>query len=244
MEEIKRERQPLLADSAAVGYLSRSDLRARDSDESTGETHELEREASRGPWLLELGSPDAVSPVPLQLGQRITLGTSRAAIVQVADSAVSSLHCSVLGTEHGVVIEDTGSKNGVYVGNARVRSAVLSGSSSYFVVGRTVVSLRSAGSDEALALEQALPGLVGNSGPMRRVARDVRRHAKMRVPVLLQGESGTGKDVVARALHTLSRRSGHYLPLNVGALPESLADAELFGHRRGAFTGADRKSVV
>jgi DNA-binding NtrC family response regulator len=55
---------------------------------------------------------------------------------------------------------------------------------------------------------------------------------------LLQGESGTGKDVVARGLHQLSRRSGGYVPLNVGALPESLADAELFGHRRGAFTGA------
>jgi DNA-binding NtrC family response regulator len=73
---------------------------------------------------------------------------------------------------------------------------------------------------------------------MRRVASQVRLHASKRVPVLLQGESGTGKDVVARALHTLARRSGAYLPLNVGALPESLSDAELFGHRRGAFTGA------
>jgi DNA-binding NtrC family response regulator len=55
---------------------------------------------------------------------------------------------------------------------------------------------------------------------------------------LIQGESGTGKDVVAHALHRVSGRSGSYVPLNVGAVVESLADAELFGHRRGAFTGA------
>jgi DNA-binding NtrC family response regulator len=55
---------------------------------------------------------------------------------------------------------------------------------------------------------------------------------------LLLGESGSGKDVVAHAIHTLSRRPGQYLPLNVGTIPGSLADAELFGHRRGAFTGA------
>jgi DNA-binding NtrC family response regulator len=73
---------------------------------------------------------------------------------------------------------------------------------------------------------------------MRRVAREVRRYTRLRVPVLLQGESGTGKDLVARALHSMSGRPGAYVPLNAGAMPESLADAELFGHFRGAFTGA------
>jgi two-component system response regulator PilR (NtrC family) len=83
-----------------------------------------------------------------------------------------------------------------------------------------------------------LPGLVGSSLGMQRVAAEVRRHARTRAPILIQGESGTGKDVIARAAHQLSRRSGAYVPLNLSALPESLADAELFGHRRGAFTGA------
>jgi DNA-binding NtrC family response regulator len=73
---------------------------------------------------------------------------------------------------------------------------------------------------------------------MRRLALEVRRVAVLDAPVLLLGESGTGKDVVARAIHTLSGRKGRYVPLNAGALGEALAESELFGHCRGAFTGA------
>jgi DNA-binding NtrC family response regulator len=73
---------------------------------------------------------------------------------------------------------------------------------------------------------------------MLRVAAEVRRHAATRAPILIQGESGTGKDLIARAIHGLGRAAGPYVPLNVGAIAESLADSELFGHRRGAFTGA------
>jgi two-component system response regulator PilR (NtrC family) len=67
---------------------------------------------------------------------------------------------------------------------------------------------------------------------------EVRALAVRKAPVLIQGESGTGKDVVAKALHQLSGRTGAYIPLNAGAIAESLSDAELFGYRRGAFTGA------
>jgi DNA-binding NtrC family response regulator len=73
---------------------------------------------------------------------------------------------------------------------------------------------------------------------MRRVAQEVHEVARCRAPVLIQGESGTGKDLVARALHLLSGRTGAYVPINAAAFPDSLADSELFGHCRGAFTGA------
>src|SRR5690606_3205906 len=81
-------------------------------------------------------------------------------------------------------------------------------------------------------------GLIGESEVMMRVRERIRRFARLRAPVLIVGESGTGKDLVARALHVESGREGSYVPLNVAALPDSLIDAELFGHEKGAFTGA------
>jgi transcriptional regulator with GAF, ATPase, and Fis domain len=85
-------------------------------------------------------------------------------------------------------------------------------------------------------------GLVGTSGAMRKVYALVDRVKDTDVPVLITGESGTGKEVVARAIHSASARSkGKMLGVNCGAIPENLLESELFGHVRGAFTGADRE---
>ena len=85
-------------------------------------------------------------------------------------------------------------------------------------------------------------GLVGTSGAMRKVYSLVDRVKDTDVPVLITGESGTGKEVVARAIHGASARSkGKMLGVNCGAIPENLLESELFGHVRGAFTGADRE---
>ncbi|HEX6766903.1 MAG TPA: sigma-54-dependent Fis family transcriptional regulator, partial [Polyangiaceae bacterium] len=84
-------------------------------------------------------------------------------------------------------------------------------------------------------------GLVGTSAAMRRVYALVDRLKDTDVPVLITGESGTGKEVVARAIHAASQRSSaKFLGVNCGAIPENLLESELFGHVRGAFTGADR----
>lgn len=87
--------------------------------------------------------------------------------------------------------------------------------------------------------------MVGGSERVRRMIKEVRCYAPHDVAVLIQGETGSGKDVVARALHQLSGRRGPFVAVNIGALQDSLADAELFGHKRGAFTGAinDRKGA-
>ena len=109
------------------------------------------------------------------------------------------------------------------------------------MVGRFVVTC-SQSSRLALAEDTetpALPGIIGTSLAMRRVIREIVRLADLRGPVLFRGETGSGKDVLARAMHALgSRRSRPFVPLNVGTLPRELADAELFGHERGAYTGA------
>jgi len=92
----------------------------------------------------------------------------------------------------------------------------------------------------------ALPdyGLVGESLAMVRLRQEIRQVADFDVPVLLRGETGTGKELVARALHDASRRrGGPFLAINMAAVPPSLAAAELFGAARGAFTGAERRQV-
>src|SRR3954465_2476091 len=88
-------------------------------------------------------------------------------------------------------------------------------------------------------LEAELPGIVGSSPAMREVYRLTRLVARTPTTVLLVGETGTGKEVVARAVHRLSARAdGPYVRVNCGALAESLLESELFGHVKGAFTGA------
>jgi two-component system response regulator AtoC len=93
------------------------------------------------------------------------------------------------------------------------------------------------------ALEGAfsIHGIVGRSPPMKEIIALVERIAPSDVPILIEGESGTGKDLVARAIHGMSKRaSGPYLALNMSAIPENLAESELFGHEKGAFSGADQ----
>ncbi|MEO7037110.1 MAG: sigma 54-interacting transcriptional regulator [Polyangiaceae bacterium] len=201
-------------------------------------TLECPRAPLRGPWRVDLGTETAPTSFTLRPGDELTLGSGRTAALRLDDPAVSSVHCRLRVLDSGVFVEDLSSKNGLYVGGARVPSALLSESGAAFVVGRSAVCVRTVERDEEERPSEPLPGLIGTSAPMLRLARLVRRHAKSRVPILLQGESGTGKDMVARAVHELGRRDGPYVPLNMAALPESLADAELFGHRRGAFTGA------
>lgn len=201
-------------------------------------TLELTAGRQRGPFLVEVGSCEGEAQVfELACGQKATLGTGPGATVRLFDRTVSGRHCQLEADEQGVVVGDLGSKNGVFVGGARVAQARLGSGTASFVIGRSIVTVRpTSGSERSRG--SALPGITGNSEPMLRVAEEVRRHAATRAPILIQGESGTGKDLIARAIHGLGRPAGPYVPLNVGAIAESLADSELFGHRRGAFTGA------
>ena len=87
--------------------------------------------------------------------------------------------------------------------------------------------------------------LVGNSDAMKLLKERIRRVATLRLPILLTGESGSGKELVARAIHQLSsRREGSYVAVNAAAVPAGLVESEFFGHEPGAFTGADRRGRV
>jgi DNA-binding NtrC family response regulator len=208
------------------------------NEHESQQTLELRIGRQTGPFQVEVGSDEGEpQQVLLAAGQSVTLGAGPGVGLRLTDRTVSSRHCELFADGQGVVVADLGSKNGLYVGGARVPRARLELADASFVIGRSTVTVRPT-RGASLASAAPLPGIVGSSEPMRRVAEEVRRHAVTRAPILVQGESGTGKDLVARAIHALGRPSGPYVPLNVGAIAESLADSELFGHRRGAFTGA------
>jgi DNA-binding NtrC family response regulator len=84
--------------------------------------------------------------------------------------------------------------------------------------------------------------IIGSCGGMKRVYEEVQRVSELEIPVLITGESGTGKDLVAQTIHRLSKReNGPFVPVNMGAIAQDLIESELFGHERGAFTGAAKR---
>jgi DNA-binding NtrC family response regulator len=213
----------------------------RDREAGRDRTEELTMgDRALGPVVLRIDSAEGSQLEPLAPGETRVLGASRACGVRLEDGAVSARHCSVHHEGHALALRDLGSRNGVWIGGARVAEASV-GAFGSFVVGRTTVHVepvaRSGTPDEA----PPLPALVGRSRPMRRLAASVRKVAPLRLPVLLRGESGTGKDLVARAIHDESRRAnGPFVVINAATVSRELAESELFGHQRGAFTGAVR----
>jgi transcriptional regulator with GAF, ATPase, and Fis domain len=84
--------------------------------------------------------------------------------------------------------------------------------------------------------------MIDQSAPMRRIISLIERVARSDVSVLITGETGTGKEITAQSIHQLSsRKEGPYLPVNCAAIPDTLIESQLFGHEKGAFTGADRR---
>ena len=165
-----------------------------------------------------------------------------------ADDRMSALHARLRRVLGRWVVEDAGSKNGVRVQGTPQRRAVLGPGDSIecgqtFLVfeehpsGRETASLPPGAAE--LGCQSFYPDLLAAWSALARVA-------PTRVPVMLQGETGTGKELAARALHLWSGRTGPFVAVNCGALPEGLAESELFGVRRGAFTGAveDRPGLV
>jgi DNA-binding NtrC family response regulator len=214
-----------------------------DRDESsTKETVEIAITTRPTSLLLEIQDDEDVRRVPLA-NQPLVIGTARGADVVVRDPTVSSRHCLLTAHDGGVTVKDLGSRNGTYVGGARVREA-WGTEGMTILLGQTTIVCMALSTDEEEPLGAPLPGIAGGSMAMCRVATQVRRLARLSAPVLISGETGVGKELVARALHAEGTRvDGPFVALNVAALPRELVESELFGHERGAFTGAVSRRI-
>jgi DNA-binding NtrC family response regulator len=176
--------------------------------------------------------------------EKLSVGTARDNDLQLTDETVSRYHLELWGSPDGVRVHDPGSTNGTWASAVRVQSGVVP-PGSILKLGKTTLRV---GQGEPLTLalhkNDALAGLRGQSPLMRRLMAQLQRAAGRDVSVLLVGESGTGKELCARALHDLGpRRDKPFVTVDCGALSPTLIGSELFGHEKGAFTGADRAHV-
>jgi DNA-binding NtrC family response regulator len=181
----------------------------------------------------------------------ILVGRSPDCDLVLRDESVSWRHASVEKVSDGIRIRDLGSSNGTFLEGSRIESAVAE-PGDRVRLGRTTLQLFSPAhprpaSQEAEAAGDSARGLaelIGRSKPMRAVYQRIREAARGKLPVLILGETGSGKELAARALHMIGpRASGALVPVNCAALPRELVEAELFGHTRGAFTGAQTDRV-
>jgi DNA-binding NtrC family response regulator len=171
----------------------------------------------------------------------LVVGTASDCDLVVDDPLVSARHCELSLTREGVVLRDLGSKSGTLLaGGVSVREVVLPAGVPV-TLGASELVLRQAGAPSLIPVsaEGRFGDAVGQSLPMRALFATLERVAPTDRTVLLLGESGTGKEVLARSLHARSlRRDGPFVVFDCGATTPSLVEAELFGHVKGAFTGA------
>ncbi|NPD26875.1 sigma 54-interacting transcriptional regulator [Corallococcus exiguus] len=152
------------------------------------------------------------------------------------DPRLSRGHARLTREGRSWCVEDLGSRNGTFLNGRRLQARSPLTWGDVLRLGDTLFVFAEAVSDAADA--RRVPGLVGGGAALARLRQDIGRVAGHAHSVLILGETGTGKEVVAGALHALSGRKGPFVALNCGGVAESVLDSELFGHVRGAFTGA------
>lgn len=175
----------------------------------------------------------------LQISGTVRVGTHSEAELRLSDPTASRYHLELDPRDYGVYVRDLQSTNGTYLFGARIEQVLLE-ESALLSLGET--TLRVSMAERELGVPEEVPsfqGVVGRSASMRRLFGLLTAVARSDATVVLLGETGTGKDVLAQAIHRASTRSHKpFIVVDCSAMPAALAESELFGHVRGAFTGA------
>jgi DNA-binding NtrC family response regulator len=172
----------------------------------------------------------------------LVVGRDAGAQIVVPDPEVSALHCELRAVSEGILVKDLGSTNGTFLGPVRVREATVA-TTSELTVGRSKIIVEPQAKRRVeLGFADRFGPLVGSSPKMRRVFGVLEKVASTPLSVLILGETGTGKELVAKAIHDASERAaGPFVVVDCGSIPPTLAESILFGHEKGSFTGATER---
>jgi two-component system response regulator GlrR len=175
-----------------------------------------------------------------EISESLVLGAAEGVGLMIADPAVSRLHAELEFLDSGLWVRDLESRNGTFVQDVRVtRACIPDGGQLRVGATHLTVSYAPEPTPTEIWPDVRFGPMVGTTVSMRELFARLHRVARSDATVLIQGETGTGKEVAARAIHEASPRAGEpFVIIDCGALPEALLEAELFGHTRGAFTGA------
>ncbi len=160
--------------------------------------------------------------------------------IVLRDDTVSRYHCRIVQEDTGYVLVDLHSTNGTFINKVRVREAFLKPGCTV-AVGQSQLKFGAHEEEVTIVPSRAdrLGGLIGGNAAMRQIYSILEKIAPTATTVVIEGETGTGKEVVAQTIHNLSPRAkGELVVFDCGAVPPNLIESELFGHEKGSFTGA------
>jgi two-component system response regulator GlrR len=179
------------------------------------------------------------------VADRVSLGAHQLNDLVLDDPTVSRFHCEIRVEPEGAIVKDLGSRNGTYVDGVRVREGYLRGGCQ-LRLGRAALQFQFRVHKNRLPLSERtrFGDLVGISVAMRSAFAVLERVAPTSSTVLLEGETGTGKGAAAEAIHRQSERKARsFVVVDCASIPANLLESELFGHERGAFTGATERRI-
>jgi len=202
-----------------------------------------ERVEVRGGTLVVAGSGKDAPALPIGPEPRV-IGRRHGCHLVLEDKKVSAMHCEVVATDRGVRVRDLGSSNGTYLGEYRIVEALLQKPCTLRCGDTRLAFEPNEVERVAVSKAKTFGPLVGSTPAMRALFDKLRVLAPTTLSVLIEGETGTGKELVAQAIHDKSDRADKpFVVVDCGAIAAQLAESALFGHEKGAFTGAISRHV-